>query len=578
MKLLARLFRRGGALRPTLTIAALLGAFGAAANPMPPLAPTTTDGDYSVTPQGCNASSGTMYCAGLWLEERDEPGGSWHYADGEFSNKAPGSYSYRSVDYYCDAWYGWCITQYSAAITVVVTDADKPAAEPLEAQLSYRYRVRAGNVTGDSGIDLLVERISGPEAGNGAIDQALLENTGGGRFRLAAPASSLLASSLWQPTSVHVAVEDMNADGYADVALKNVAAAVAGAPDQIVYASGDAWYTQPTSLRALDAPLRQFTQNLTQYMSDNEYFSDNAPIRVDTVTYFYTYCPETYGYNDWSMEYMLQCTDFYFVDFLYRPDYSVFNADAVAIWQDELAVADGALSQSAAVERILDRIENVAGVGIGGWDLSEIFGTGPAIDDPVERRGLDGFLAIIGIGNASAQEASDDDALAGPRQTDRIYIAGRYLFGSSVNKMHTALLYHMPVTGVPTWYGAYDSDDRSLFDGRLIARTNDPRDTPLLMRMTLGEVSPPAAETNFSYFFVNMLSAHDHYRALPESGTAVYDAIPEIPCGGCNGRNSNGYVHGLIAATGGQPVPAAGINLNGLTGWEYPVEAYYFGR
>lgn len=578
MKFRFGFFRGTAVLRSVPALVGLLSALGAAASPLPPTAPTTTDGSYTVTPQGCNTSSGTMYCAGLWLEERVEPAGSWHYVDGTFLDKAPGTYSYRSVDYYCDAWYGWCITQYSSAVTVFVTDAPKPPAEPLDVQLGYRYRVRAGNVAGDAGIDLLVERITGPAAGNGVIDRALLQNTGAGSFEVVSASDAQLTSSLWQPTNLNVTVEDMNADGYADVAVRNVASIVSGASDQIVYASGDAYYTQPQASRAIDAPLQQFTRNLTSYMSNNDYFADTAPLAVDVITYYYTYCPDEYGLDEWSMIYALQCMDMYFVDYAVRPDFSVFSQEAVEIWQDELAVAEGGLTPLEAAERIADRIERVAGVGIGGWDLSEIFGEAPGIDDPAQRRGLDGFLAVIGIANASADEGPGNDEVAGLREPDRIYIVGRYLFGSSVNKMHTALLYHMPVTSAPTWYSAFDSDDRSLFDGRLVAATSDPRDTPLLMRMTLGEVTPPGSQTNFNYFFVDMLSAHDHYRALPYADTAPYDAIPEIPCGGCSGRNSNGYVHGLIAATHGQPVPAQGIILNGLTGWEYPVEAHYFGR
>jgi hypothetical protein len=98
------------------------------------------------------------------------------------------------------------------------------------------------------------------------------------------------------------------------------------------------------------------------------------------------------------------------------------------------------------------------------------------------------------------------------------------------------------------------------------------------MRMTLGEVLPPAPLNRFVYFFTNMQSGHEHYKGLPEAQLARYDAIPEFPCGGCNGRNSNGYVNGLIRATAGTPAARAGFRFDALTGWEYPVEAHYFGR
>ena len=144
--------------------------------------------------------------------------------------------------------------------------------------------------------------------------------------------------------------------------------------------------------------------------------------------------------------------------------------------------------------------------------------------------------------------------------------------------MHTAVLYKTAGTGVPTWFSAFDSDARSLVDGTLVAKTNDPGDSPLLMRMTVGEAVPPGMQDRLSYFFADMQSAHEHYKDLPLAGQVRYDAIPEIPCGGCNGRNSNGYINGLILATNGQARSISGFHFNALTGWEYPVEAHYFGR
>ena len=568
------------AARWILILAGMTAALSAAANPSPPDAPSTSDGDYTVTAHGCGALNSGMFCAGEWLEERIEPNSGWQSVSGTFVDKPPGIYSYRSADVVCDAWYSWCYTRYSAAVSVTVTGGIQVPPEPLEAQLGYRYTVRAGNVVGDWRTDLLIERVTGPSDGRGVIDTVMLQQVGSGTFQAVVPSSAQQNTSLWQPANATVTVEDMNADGYADIAVRNVSAVVSGADDQIVFASGNPGDATPLAVRSFDASLRQFTQDVTRYAVNNYHFAAQAPLLISAFVYRYSYCPDSYGIDEYSMIDMLQCSDMTYVSFQIIHDYRGFSPEAVETWRDELAVAAGDLPQSTAADRIVGRIEDLIGVSVGGWDMREIFGDGSGIDDPAERRGLDGFLAIFGIANAHADETDDgdDDGVAGPREPDKIYIVARYIFGSSVNKIHTSLLYHMPVTGVPTWYSAFDSDDRTFVDGTLVAETNDPKDSPLLMRMTIGEALPPGGESKFSYFFVNMLSAHDHYRSLPRASMARYDAIPEVPCGGCDGRNSNGYVHGLISATFGQPQAAPGFLFHGLTGWEYPVESYYFGR
>lgn len=568
-----------GAARAAVAILGLTMALGAFAGPQPPLAPTTTDGNYTVTPQGCNESGATQYCAGQWVEERIEPGGTWQYVDGTFIDKAPGTYSYRTAEVYCDVWYGICNTNYSNAVSVLVGGGNIPLPEPLDVQLSYRYSVSFGNVVGDAGTDLLIERTSGPVDGNGVIDAIVLRQVGAGDFEAVVPTTSQRNSSIWQPTSLPVSVEDMNADGYVDLALQSLADVVPGAQDQIVFASASAYDARPKGVRAFDDSLRGFTANLIDYMANERYFADNASWTLYTIEYRFPYCPSANGIDGDSMTSMLLCTVVTLPNYYFVPDYSAFDDNAVEIWQDEVAVSLGDLTSSQAADRIVGRIEEVFDVAIGGWNMREIFGDGPGLDNPVERRGLEGFLAILGIGNARADEVEPDEAQTqGPRDNDVIHIVSRYVFGSTVNKMHTAVLYKMPATGVPTWFSAFDSDDRSLYDGTLVGKTNDPADSPLLMRMTLGEAVPPAPQTPFIYFFTGMQSAHEHYKDLPAAGLVRYDAVPEFPCAGCNGRNSNGYTSGLILATNGQPRANAGFNFNGLTGWEYPVEAHYFGR
>jgi len=224
----------------------------------------------------------------------------------------------------------------------------------------------------------------------------------------------------------------------------------------------------------------------------------------------------------------------------------------------------------------------VLGVPIGGWDMGGIFGEPRSTEDIDEQKGLEAFLAVLGVANANAGEIDTDEAPTQvTRKPDLVYIVGRYVFGQGVNRLHTALYYQIPNVAVPSWLSAFDSDKSALGDGTLVAQTNDARDAPTLMRFTLGTVTPPSPNSAYSYFFGNLVPAHSHYAALPLDQKAPYDTIPELPpCPWCKGRNSNGYVSGLIGATKGQPFierQSIYYDLSKLVGWEYPVEASYFG-
>ena len=554
-------------------------ALNALAAPAPPQAPAITNGTYSVTPSGCTGADTPPSCSAMWIEEQLDSQGQWQWVDGEFVDKPPGTYIYRTAGFECDGWWGACSYSYSALVSVQVIDGQVPVPEALDLQLNYQYSVSYGNVVGDSGTDLLIERTSGPASGNGAIDAVILQQTGTS-FQAVVPNSSQRNSSIWQASSLPVSVEDMNADGAVDVALQDVAHIIPGAKDQIVFASASATDPLPKGVRAFDDTLRGFTANLIDYMANERFFIDNATWTLYTSTYRFTFCPGVLGGIDYvSISSMLPCTTISIPNYDFVPDYSAFDDDAVDIWQNEVGVALGTLASAEASDRIAERIEDVFEVSIGGWDMREIFGNGPGIDDTAERRGLEAFLAILGIGNAYADEVEPEEVeLQGPRANDVIHIVARYVFGRGWDRLHTSTLYKMPVTGIPSWYSGFDSDDGWLNDGTLVARTNDPKDSPLLMRFTIGEVIPPASQSRAVYFFGDLKSAHDHYRNLPDSSKSAYDAIPEFPCGGCNGRNSNGYTNGLSRATNGRPDAVPGFNFDNIIGWEYPVEAHYFGR
>jgi hypothetical protein len=570
--------RRAG--YPTTLLTVLFAAGARAALP-PPSAPATTDGNYTVSYQQCG---GYYYCLAAWLEERVEPDGQFAYTSGSYIDKPSGTYSYRSGVLFCDPWMIDCATEYSPIVSVVVAAADVPPPDRLEDQFLYQFRVKAGNVVGNSGTDILIERVDGGSPGNGVVDAVILEQLSQGVFSAVTPSAGQAGSPAWIAAPIEVALADINVDGYVDLVVKGIDSVVTGADNQILFSPGRSGAGAIT-VRALDATLRQFLANVLDYIVDNAYFATYAPL-----TYYYAYVPQftcpyqaVYGIDETDLEWYLDCLEQYVLVYGVVPDYSVFESRAVSIWSTEAALDAGDTTRDAALQKIADAIEGVLGVAIGGWVFEDTYGSDISIPDADDRRGLELFLAILGIGKAGAQDIDTDQA---PEQVslndDVIYLLGRYVFGRGIDRMHTSLYYRIPFVGAGTWLSAFDSDLRTMFDGTLVGRTSDPRDAPELMQLVLGTAESDFAQPAYTYFFTGLVPAHEHYRTLPDSLRAPYDAIPELPpCSSCPGRNSNGYINGLLRATNGHPVishRSIYYDLDRLTGWEYPVEAYYFGR
>jgi hypothetical protein len=264
-------------------------------------------------------------------------------------------------------------------------------------------------------------------------------------------------------------------------------------------------------------------------------------------------------------------------------DYGAFSSAAVDTWLSEAAFQSGQTTRDAALSAIETTLKQVLGVVIGGWDVREVAGPGGPYSNLDERRGLNAFLVLLGIGEANAQEIETKEAPRPvPREPNVIYVVGRYVFAQIEKGIHSVLQYRTSGLTAPTWLSAFDSaHDSGADDGILIAETNDPRDHPLLTRLTLGWVIPPHDGPRATYWFNEVLSAHDYYRHLPLAQKAPYDALPEIPCFAiCADYNSNSYVQGLVEATRGRIIPMAPFleDFDDLIGGGSPVPASYFGR
>ena len=96
---------------------------------------------------------------------------------------------------------------------------------------------------------------------------------------------------------------------------------------------------------------------------------------------------------------------------------------------------------------------------------------------------------------------------------------------------------------------------------KLVAHERDPADSPRLM-VTLGQVQEPGNPN--SVYFVEVVA-----------GARIYDdnlcyALDPPPGGSC--YNSNGFIRGLVTATGGIPT----IDLSIFPGGDNPVPAHAF--
>jgi hypothetical protein len=231
------------------------------------------------------------------------------------------------------------------------------------------------------------------------------------------------------------------------------------------------------------------------------------------------------------------------------PDYSVFDQNALKAWTEETAIQENRTSQAQGVENIGRAFEAAIGAPIGGRNLDGIAVEQGSLDG-TRRRGLELFLAILGISDANAQELTP--ARESGRRSDVVYVTGRRILGFL--PFHTALEY-----GGQT-ISAYDSNSSFLDDGTLVSQVNWPSDHPSMM-MTMGTVASPVGS---ALYWTRLIAADARYR-----DNLVYDAVPTL---GDAGYNSNGYVNGIVRATGGTP----SIDLTRFVGGEKPVPPQMF--
>ena len=514
-----------------------------------PIVPAASNGSFTVTYQRCSG------CFMDWLEERVGDSGAWNAigsGNRTYTSKPYGRYYYRVAYMYMAPDYSYYM-DYSSPASVVVASAVPPV-NPLEVQLTYRYEARRGDINGDGRTDLFVARASGGAAGDGTVDQVILRQAANGTFTASAPsAAEAQTARNWAIAAVRILLKDVNVDGFADIVLDRVAAAIgaSGALNQIVYAPGELLRSAPRGIRAVDPAFKKFVTDTGNYVRQPTYFADNAPLTVFVQTYFQTVCmPGTGGIDYPIYGAMPYCYSVPVTVVTVYPDYSSFSRNAVDIWNHESSIENGRIGTDQGLTKVQGVLENMAGVGVGGWTKGEVIDPQHPIRSAAYRRGLELFTAILRM--TEIGEGEPRESGPGARIGDVVYIVGRRIIGFL--PMHTALEYR------GSTISAYDTIDGLFDDGMLVSEVNWSRDRPLLM-MTLGTVSgslvPPL-------YWAQLIATDRRY---PDN--LPYDAIPSL---GRAGYNSNGYSHGIVQATGGRP----SISMTRFVGGEKPVPSSAF--
>ena len=528
-----------------------------------PEASAVSGGSYTVSfVTDCGSLPYGYYCVATDLQERIGDGGTWNnvasqYGVASFAERVAGTYYYRvHVAAYVP---GFGLFEAHSPVISVVVD---PLAErdPILEQLVYEYSVRQGDINGDGKADFYIDRVSGGQLLNGTIGQLILQQGAGAQFFAIVPtlAQSALASS-WNLSAVEPRLEDLNADGYVDVALTGLDEVVAGADDQFIYAPGQPGLRAPAGVRAFDSDMIRFVSDAMDYMYDQDYFSNYAPVYYYTDVYQYAYCDVYASYDAWyhPLDYGLlyywtfqdlwlpQC----YVDYSYQTgiyqDFSGFSEQALNLWHKNYLASAGEIDEQDALAEVMDDIEQLLGVRVGGWPMEELLGPVGTHQDPFIRTGIEMGRSLVAQARSGRNRTTS--TIAPPqveRLPDHIYITGHPLtFARSHGHLAVEYVGWHGGTGMPglaETLSAGPEFDSLVNNGKLIAEFNRPTDHPLF-NLFIAEVEPQNS-SDYVYWETYLKARHENYIALPHDQKVDYAFVPLSWSGS---YNSNSYVSGI---------------------------------
>ena len=321
--------RFGFGVRKFLVAAALIVASCVTQAQSPPSAPAVTSGNYQVNWQFQGVAT--------YLQEKVGPSGTWAYVSNTLYsnsgvnylvsfNKPAGEYFYRLEVLYT-SYYGGTYYGYSTEIRVQVASVPATAQDLMANQLRYTYTTRIGDINADGRQDVLVQRTSGGNSGNGSLDTVILRRLADGTFTADVPTATQAATAWqWPLLNTSKVLRDLNLDGYVDVELPNLASAISGAVGQIIFAPGQPGNVVPQRVAPMNAKYNKFIDNMIQWLRDPNYFVNNAPI-VYVPVYSYIW---TCGYRLIDYYYAYDCwLDWGVVGYQAYADFSAYDIDAV---------------------------------------------------------------------------------------------------------------------------------------------------------------------------------------------------------------------------------------------------------
>ena len=372
--------------------------------------PSTSADNYTVALSGCKLIPETMYCR---IEERIGQAGAWTSVGSgsvEFTDKLPGQCYYRGHEYtfYIGEQNGepYPVSNhyYTSEIQVIITGGSVPEVESYEEQRQYTYQARVGFINSDTHTDLYVRRTSGGTPQNGSIDSVILMANGDGTFYKYLPSVAQDAEATSLPVAnVDFQLDDINADGFVDVLVKNLNSVIPGALNQIVFAPGEMYSSNPKGVRKMDSELTDLSNELMSFYSDDNYFEDVKVVDVYPAHWDYDY--ECYfGWNSRRQRNVYQCEWIsVWVAEEIVTTYPGRSNDAVDFWEKLQSYRNGTV----VFQDVVDIVESVLGVEIGIPSACFDFpGQFVSIDDDVECQGIQLGQVILAL-SRTEQEADD---------------------------------------------------------------------------------------------------------------------------------------------------------------------------
>ena len=168
---------------------------------------------------------------------------------------------------------------HQVAVTTGVGNPGSQYPENAGKQAGYEFVFRSGDFVGTGRVDVLVERIeSGPI--DGSMQSYIIYQHANGVLFTKKPVGSQLAHARTFPvnSTLNLMPGDINADGYTDHMIEGLQAVMGPAvvDEYIVFAAGSAAdKTKPLGTAEIDDDFRTFTTDLSQWLNDEDHFSNN---------------------------------------------------------------------------------------------------------------------------------------------------------------------------------------------------------------------------------------------------------------------------------------------------------------